>query len=90
MVEIRQALPEDAHYVMDLIKLLAEYEKMPDQVKLDEETLTKDIKRDAVRVKLCFFQDKLAGMALYFYVYSSWEGQVHIVLFFLFLEVPTC
>ncbi|CAD5235290.1 unnamed protein product [Bursaphelenchus xylophilus] len=77
MVQIRQALPnlEDAGYIMGLVRELAEFEKMPDHVKIDEKTMAADLERDAVRVKLAFVNGKIAGMALYFYIYSSWEGQ---------------
>ncbi|CAD5228572.1 unnamed protein product [Bursaphelenchus okinawaensis] len=77
MVEVRQAEAnlKDAGHIMELVRELAEFEKMPDQVKINEEIMAKDLARDAVKVKLAFVDGKLAGMVLYFYIYSSWEGQ---------------
>lgn len=71
---IRQASPDDAPIILELVKDLAEYEKMPNGPKIGAETLADDLKRGAVYVKLAFSGKKTAGMTLYYFAYSSWEG----------------
>ncbi|KAI6238736.1 GCN5-related N-acetyltransferase domain containing protein [Aphelenchoides fujianensis] len=72
---IRQATPEDAHFIAELIQELADFEKMPDGPQLTVENLADDLRREAVFVKLAFSGEKCAGMVLYYLAYSSWQGQ---------------
>lgn len=75
---IRQAVPEDAPAIMELIRHLAEFEKMSDGPEIGVETLQEDLKREAVFVKLAFHGIKCVGMVLYYLAYSSWQGQAII------------
>jgi diamine N-acetyltransferase len=71
---IRQATSDDAPIILELVKDLAEYEKMPNGPRIGAETLANDLKRGAVQVKLAFSGERSAGYTLYYYAYSSWEG----------------
>ncbi|KAI6197648.1 hypothetical protein M3Y94_01250000 [Aphelenchoides besseyi] len=72
---IRQAQPEDAHFIAELIQELADFEKMGDCPELTIEMLSEDLRRGAVYVKLAFSGEKCAGMCLYYFAYSTWQGQ---------------
>lgn len=78
---IRQALPDDAPAILELINDLAHFEQMPNGPKIGVDMLKEDLKRGAVYVKLAFHGIKCVGMVLYYLAYSSWEGQVNILLF---------
>jgi len=71
--------------ILQLIKDLAEYEKEPDAVKTTEEDLLRDgFPPDGsppffhVLIATVEAQDKpqIAGFALFFFQYSTWEGRV--------------
>ncbi|KAK0049536.1 diamine acetyltransferase 2 [Biomphalaria pfeifferi] len=77
-ITIRAAKPEDCHEIVRLIKELAVFEKLEDQVKMTAEVLQKDCFGDR---PLCYCivakqQDspELVGYALYFSIYSTFEG----------------
>lgn len=76
MLSIRKALPNDAKTIIWLIKQLAEYEREPESAK----ATTQDILRDGFGETPFFFcliaewNCTVAGFALYFFNYSTWEG----------------
>jgi GNAT superfamily N-acetyltransferase len=74
--KIRQATPEDAQLVMDLVQELADYEEMPNGPKITADHMKADLARGAVFVKLAFCGEECAGLTLYYFPYSSWVGQV--------------
>lgn len=91
---VRQATVNDVETIMGLVRELAEYERALDRVKLDPETLARDgwgRGLDGTTFRPYFYVylvDKITsitsvesvGMALFFPVYSTWEGR------FLYLE----
>ncbi|KAK9473091.1 acyl-CoA N-acyltransferase [Dipodascopsis tothii] len=73
----------------ELVKALALYEKEPDAVLATEESLTKTLFGDVqyARVYIAETDDGVpAGMALYFYNYSTWKGKPGIYLEDLFVK----
>ncbi|EFA03491.1 thialysine N-epsilon-acetyltransferase [Tribolium castaneum] len=78
-VTIRKAKKEDMIQVYKLIKELAEFEKLEDQVKIDEKTLIKDGFETDNPVFTCLVAEisdgHLVGYALYYTSYSTWLGK---------------
>lgn len=80
-INIRKARPDDMSAVLELIQELAEFEKEPDAVIIDEN----DLKRDGFGENPafhCFVAEadgKIQGMALIYFRYSTWKGKtVHL------------
>ena len=75
---IRNAKADDMHYVLDLIKELASFEKEENAV----EVTVDDLKRDGFGTKKlfhCFVAEsnsKIVGMALLYNRYSTWKGPI--------------
>lgn len=76
-ITIRKAIPTDMPEVLDLIKELAVYEKAPDEVIITDE----DLIRDGFGDRPLFWafvaekENKIVGIALYYYRYSTWKGK---------------
>lgn len=80
---LRKARKEDCEEIMRLIIQLAEYGKMPDQVRINADVLKRDGFGDNTYFH-CMVAElpspdgsgggKLIGYALFFYIYSTWEG----------------
>ena len=74
---IRPGTQDDLPQVLDLIQELAEFEREPEAVKTTVESMTSDGFGD--RPIFEFFvaedQDRVVGLALYFYSYSTWKGK---------------
>ena len=87
-MHIRQATPADVPEILALIRELAAYERDPDAVKATET----EILRDGFGASPRFFtlmaevEGQIAGMALYFYNWSTWRGQTGIHLEDLFVR----
>jgi len=77
-VEIRHAGKQDMPAVLDLIKELAIYEEAEEEVvnrvKWLEQYGSKD--HALFRVLLAQYNGEVAGMALYYYCFSSWKGKI--------------
>lgn len=88
MVSIRFAQPNDVHAIIGLIRDLAEYEREPDAVKIrEEDVLRYGFGNDAVFSCLLAECDGcIAGFALYFTTFSTWEGKPGIYLEDLFVK----
>ena len=86
-VEIRRATREDVPTILALIRALAEYERLPDEVKATEEDLLRDgfDERPAFEVLLAHEATHVIGFALYFYSYSTWNGRRALYLEDLFV-----
>lgn len=79
-------LPEDVSVILGLIQALAVYEKEPDAVKIEEKQLLRDGFDTPTPFFHCFIAEctepvaaalpQVAGFALYFFQYSTWEGRV--------------
>jgi len=77
-VTIRKSKKEDMVQVYKLIKALAEFEKLGDQVKIDAETLEKDgfSESPAFTCLIAEVSDGyIMGYALYYTCYSTWLGK---------------
>jgi len=81
-MRIRRAEPADAPVILELIKELAEYERAPDEVIATEA----DIHATIFAVDPKVFCDLIeadgvvAGMAIWFLNYSTWQGKHGIYL----------
>lgn len=78
---IRKATPEDMTAVLELIHELATFEKEPDAVIISSEDLKRDGFGDSPAFT-CFVaevNDRIEGMALFYFRYSTWKGKtVHL------------
>ncbi|MFC7625461.1 GNAT family N-acetyltransferase [Microlunatus sp. GCM10028923] len=79
---IRPATEADVPALIGLIKELAAYEREPDAVKITEEQLTALLFGPDPRVYALVAEDqqRVAGMAIYFLNFSTWEGKLGIYL----------
>ena len=81
-MKIRPARSDEASIILQLIKDLAEYEKAPDEVKASEKELVETIFAENPKV-FCDFVEvdgDIAGMAIWFLNYSTWQGKHGIYL----------
>ena len=85
---IRPAKSEEVGEVLQLIQDLATYEKAPEQVEASEEDLLNTIFASDPRV-FCDLVDvdgQIAGMAIWFLNYSTWQAKHGIYLEDLFIK----
>jgi len=84
----RPARPSDAPRILALIKALASYEREPDAVQLDVETLRAQLgaERPPFECLLASLDGRVVGFALFFQSYSTWRGRSGIYLEDLFVE----
>ncbi|MBW4026327.1 MAG: GNAT family N-acetyltransferase [Acidobacteria bacterium] len=77
MISLRPAEQNDVPLILSLIRALAEYEREPDAARLTERELLRDgFGPDAWFDCIIAEADgEPAGFALYFPVYSTWEGR---------------
>jgi GNAT superfamily N-acetyltransferase len=81
-MKIRPARKDEAAIILQLIKDLAEYEKAPDEVKASEKEILETIFAENPKV-FCDFVEVdgvIAGMAIWFLNYSTWQGKHGIYL----------
>ena len=94
-VEIRPATVQDVPLILSFIKKLAAYEKLSHEVVATEETLKETLfgERPYAQVIFAYAQKTAesplepAGMALYFYNYSTFNGKPGLYLEDLFVDV---
>ena len=78
---IRQAEEKDCALILELIRGIAKYEKMEDQVVATEESLRESIfVRRRADVLLAEYEGKPAGYALYFRNFSTCVGRENMYL----------
>jgi GNAT superfamily N-acetyltransferase len=80
-MDIRKGRKEDMASVLQLIKELAVFEKEPDAVVVTVENLQRDGFGDAplFHTFVAEQDNKIVGMALYYYRYSTWKGRtIHL------------
>jgi GNAT superfamily N-acetyltransferase len=88
MLNLRKAIAKDIPLILSFIRELAEYERAPDAVLCTE----KDLRRDGFgsnpkfRVVIAEWDGKPAGMAFFFYNYSTWHGRPGIFIEDLFVR----
>lgn len=73
---IREAKENDVRLLLNLIKEIAEYEKMSDEVIATEETLMESIfKNNRANALILEFDNKEIGYCIYFYNFSTFIGR---------------
>ncbi len=87
-MKIRPAKSEEVGEVLQLINDLATYEKAPEQVEASEEDLLNTIFASDPRVfcDLVEVDGQIAGMAIWFLNYSTWQAKHGIYLEDLFIK----
>ena len=85
---LREARPGDEALILQFIKELALYEKAPELVVATEAQLRRALFRERpyARVVLAEWAGQPAGFALFFYNFSTWEGQPALHLEDLFVR----
>lgn len=84
---IREAEEKDAELILSLIKGLAEYEKLGDQVDGDVETLRRNVfEKKQANVLIGEENGVAVGMALYFYNFSTFQCKHGLYLEDLFIK----
>jgi len=87
MFNIRKATPDDTPTIFDLIKKLAVYEKMENEVITSVEELRENIfTKNFSKVLLAEEEGKPVGFALYFFNFSTFVGKPGLYLEDLFIE----
>lgn len=76
-INIRKAVKSDSKVILELIQELANFEKEPDAVEVTEAELLRDGfgENPLFEAILAEKDDKVVGMALYYYRYSTWKGK---------------
>lgn len=74
---IRKAEKQDIPSILDLIRELAIYERQPDAVILSESELENAVfgEQPWVYIYVAESENKVVGMALYYYGFSTWKGR---------------
>lgn len=84
---IRYARESEVPEILRLIKDIAAYEKMSDQVWATEEILHKTLFEDRrAEVLFCVHRGEIVGFALFFYNFSTFVGRPGLYLEDLFLQ----
>lgn len=87
MAAVRFAEEKDIPKIMEFIKGLAVYEKMPDQVVATDELLREWIfEKKKAEVLFVMDGEQEAGFALFFHNFSTWLGRAGIYLEDLFVD----
>ncbi|MDU5105456.1 GNAT family N-acetyltransferase [Clostridium sp.] len=86
-LKIRETTEEDCSLILSLIKEIAEYEKMSDQVVATEESLKESIfENKRAEVVILELNGEAVGYALYFYNYSTFIGKSGLYLEDIFIK----
>ncbi len=75
-LHIRKARAEDVPDIFRLIRELAEFERAPEAVEVTEQDLIRDGFGEEPRFECLLAESggEVAGMAFYYYRYSTWKG----------------
>ena len=81
-LKIREAKPEDIQLIFQLIKELADYEKLSHEVVADENTLRETLfgNKKYAEILIAEYDGQPAGQALFFHNYSTFIGRPGIYL----------
>jgi len=87
-LSLRPAAPADAGLVLDLIRELAAYERLADEVDADEAAIADALfgRRPRVFCEIAAWDGAPAGFALWFYSFSTFRGRHGICLEDLFVR----
>src|SRR5216684_8055541 len=90
MLLIRDAAVSDVTLLLTFFRELAEYERQPNAVVIEEETLIKDGfgSQPKFRGLIAEWEGQATGYALFFGFYSTWEGRPGLFLEDLFVREP--
>ncbi len=88
LLQIRAATDEDVADILALIRELADYEKLLHEVSVTEDDLRRDLFGDTPRAHcdMAIWDGEIAGMAFWFYNYSTFLGRAGIYLEDLFVR----
>lgn len=86
--KIRKASREDVPLILDFIKLIAEYEKLSNEVVATVDSLTQAIfgEKSTVEVLLAYTNNIPSGYAVYFHNFSTFVGRKGIYLEDIFVK----
>ncbi len=86
-LEIRKATAKDASSILDLIRGIAEYEKLTHQVEATEDLIRKNMFGDIpyAYCHLAYWSGQLAGYAVYFFNFSTFLAKPGLYLEDLFV-----
>ena len=84
---IRRATAEDAGQILNFVRALAAFERVPDAVEATEEGLIRDGfgPKSFFQCLIADYDGQPAGFALYFFNYSTWVGRPGIYVEDLFV-----
>lgn len=89
-VHLRPATSADVPLILEFIRALAEYEKLPHEVEATEAQLQATLfpagGNSVAHCVLAFADDRPAGFALYFFNYSTWLARPGLYLEDLFVK----
>jgi GNAT superfamily N-acetyltransferase len=87
-ISIRSATPDDLPLIADLIRALADYEKLADEVRFDEAVLGAKLfgARPYAEVLIGELDGGPKGFALFFHNFSTFEGKPGVYLEDLFVR----
>ena len=87
MIALRTATADDAGLILRFIQALADYEREPDAVETDEETLRAQLAEPSPPFEclIAELDGAAVGFALFFHNYSTWRGRRGIWLEDLFV-----
>ena len=72
---VEPARPEQSPVLLDLIIELATFEKLQDQVVADAAGIQACLEQDLIEAYLCYEGHQLAGYAITYYSFSTFEGR---------------
>jgi GNAT superfamily N-acetyltransferase len=87
-LQLRFGGPDDTAVILELVRELAVYEKLADQVSATEESLRKNLfsGRNVAEVVLAYEGESCAGFALFFHNFSTFLGKPGLYLEDLFIR----
>jgi GNAT superfamily N-acetyltransferase len=87
-LNIRPAVPADAAIIADLVRELAEYEKLAHEAKARPEDFLRELEspNPVIHVLIAEWDGEPAGFALYFFNFSTFVGRPGIYLEDLFVK----
>ena len=85
---IRAGTPDDAGLILELVRELAAFERAPDAVKATEEDFRRGLggPRLAFECLIAETGGEVAGMAVFFPTFSTWEGRPGLKLHDLYVR----
>lgn len=73
---IRRALSQDLPAMLQLVKELAEYERAPEQVIVDDAAMRTYWNDNAFEALVAELNERIIGTAIFYTGYSTWKGRI--------------